>query len=144
MESWEAIGLCVGRDAESIAQALGVATITVQKYKQDPFASGSRNPVDTLKIMVRTALSLSRRPAEALAPIRHLTDYFKDATEINDLNVHRAHADLISEMAHLIQEHTRAVRDGVISPDERRRIEREIAHVREMLGEYEAAVQAEG
>lgn len=143
MESFEALGLCIGRDSEQIAQALGVATITVQKWKQDPLASGSRNPVDIIKIAVNKAIAMGRRPAEALAPVTHLVDYFKDAAESADLSVQRSHADLMQEFSHLISEHAVAIRDGQVSPDERRRLEREIVHVREMLDEYEAAIKVE-
>lgn len=139
MESYEAIALCVGRNSEEHAKALELQATTVRKWKEDPIdGSGSRNPLDSVRVMIRTALKLGRETADAMAPIRYLQICFVDVLPV--ANVHEAYSDLLQEIAHLTQEHTAAIRDGRISMDERRRIQREVQHVAQLLQEYDQTI----
>ena len=139
MQSFEALGLVIGRDAEVIADVVGREAITLRRWKMDPTTSGARNPLDTVRIMMEEALRLGRDPKDALAPIRYLQECF--AAHIEAANLQEAHQDLFNEFSQLLNEHTTALRDGRISQFERRRIEREASHVATRLEEYVAAVK---
>jgi hypothetical protein len=139
MESYQAIEMCVGRRSEEHAKALDVSPSIVRKWKEDPIdGSGTRNPLDTIRIMIKTSIALGRDPVDAMAPIRYLEEEFAEVAETN--SYHEAYSDLLREFAHLMQEHTAAIRDGRISTDESRRIHREVQHVRELLREYDNTI----
>lgn len=141
MESFEALALVIGRDTRDIARAVGREPITLNKWKADPIdGSGARNPLDHLREMIQAALNLGRDPKDALAPLRYLEECFSPHAQNVDLN--EAHQDLFNEFSQLLSEHTSALRDGKISPMERRRIEKEAIHVKRQLEEYVDAVVA--
>lgn len=143
MESFDAVGLCVGRDADDIARALRLEGITLRKWKQDPVdGSGSRNPLDVIRIMIESALNLGRDPKEALAPLNYLQSCFQVELEQHPDDVQDAYSDAMHEFSRLVAEHTSALRDGRISPAELRRVDRVIYSVRCKLEEYESALKA--
>lgn len=143
MESFDAVGLCVGRDADDIARALGVAGITIRKWKQDPVdGSGARNPLDSIRIMMQAALNLGHDPKEAMAPLHYLQEYFRTELERYPEDVHEAYSETMHEFSRFVSEHTSALRDGKVSPQEHRKVDRVIYGIRLKLDEYEAALNA--
>jgi hypothetical protein len=144
MESFDAMGLCIGRDADDIARALKLEAITLRKWKQDPVdGSGSRNPLDVIRILISSALNLDRDPKEALAPLFYLQECFRDQLKEHPEDVHEAYSDTMHEFSRLVSEHTAALRDGKVSPAELRRMDRIIFSLRTKLDEYESALNAE-
>lgn len=145
MESFDAMGMCIGRDADDIGRALELGGITLRKWKSDPIdGSGSRNPLDLIRITIQTAINLGRDPKEALAPLRYLQACFKDQLEQSPEDLLEAYSDAMHEFSRLVAEHTAALRDGLISPSERRRMERVVFSLRNRLDEYERALGAFG
>lgn len=143
MESFDAVGLCVGRDADDIARALGMTGITVRKWKEDPVdGSGSRNPVDLVRIMMHSAINLGRPTKEALAPLIYLQELFHEQMIQHPEDIHEAYSETMHEFSRLVAEHTAALRDGKIVPAEHRRMDRVIFSLRQKLDEYEAALNA--
>lgn len=143
MRSFEALGLCLGRDAELMADVLGYKAITLRRWKQDPLQSGSHNPLDTLETLMRTAVELGRPRSEALAPLDYLVRRFSPTTPQVDVpSIHSAFADLQLELSHLTTEYSAAIRDGRVVPEERRRLQREAAHLRERLDEFDRVLVA--
>jgi hypothetical protein len=137
------MGLCIGRDSDEIARALGVQPITVRKWKQDPIdGSGSRNAVDVLRITIQTALNLGRSRADALAPLRCLQEYFRDELEQHPDDLHEAYSETMHEFSRLVAEHNAALKDKRVSPLEHRRMDRIVYAIRSKLDEYEAALNA--
>ena len=144
MESFDAIGLCVGRDADDIGRALKLEAVTLRRWKQDPVdGSGSRNPLDVIRIMVQSSLNLGRSPQEALAPIVYLQEFFKEQMEQCPGDLHEIYSDTMHEFSRLVAEHAAALRDGKVSPAELRRMERVIFSIRGKLDEYENALGTE-
>lgn len=142
MESFDAVQLCVGRDAEDIGRALKLEPITLRRWKQDPVdGSGSRNPLDVLRIMIQSALNLGRDPKEALAPIYYLQECFKAELEGCPEDVHEAYSDTMHEFSRLVAEHAAAFRDGEVSPAEFRRTDRVIFSIHGKLDEYKSALK---
>ena len=144
MESFDAMGLCIGRDADDIARALKLEGITLRKWKQDPVdGSGSRNPLDVIRIAITAALNLGRDPKEALAPIIYLQECFREQMEQPPSDIQEAYSDAMHEFSRLVSEHTAALRDGKVSPAELRRMDRVIFSIRSKLDEYEHALNTE-
>lgn len=128
------MALCIGRDADLMADVLGNAAITLRRWKQDPLQSGARNPIDVLEILIQTSLDSGRDKSEALAPLDYLVRRFaKESAPSSDISIHAALADVTLEEAHLTSEYSIAIRDGHISPDERRKLQREVGHLHERL-----------
>lgn len=143
MESFDAMGLCIGRDAEDIGRALKYEPITLRRWKQDPVdGSGSRNPLDLIRIMVQSAINLGRDPKEALAPIYYLQECFRGELDGHPEDLQEAYSDAMHEFSRFVAEHTVALRDGKLSPAERRRVDRVLFNIRGKLDEYESALQA--
>lgn len=138
MKSFEAMSLCIGRDAELMADVLGRKPITIRRWKQDPMQSGARNPVDSLEMLMQTALDLGRDRSEAFAPLDYLVGRFdsRDRPQVSS-SLHSAFADMALEFSHLTMEYSAAIRDGKVTPDERRRLQREAAHIRERLDDLD-------
>jgi hypothetical protein len=135
MRSYEAIGLCIGRDADLMADVLGRKAITLRRWKQDPLQSGATNPVDSLEKLMQTALDVGRPRSEALAPLAYLERLFSGPRVETNASVHSSFADLQRETSHLTAEYSAAVRDGFISPDEARRMRRQVAHLEDSIEE---------
>lgn len=144
MNSFDAMGLCIGRDADDIARALELTGITLRKWKQDPVdGSGSRNPLDVIRITIQAALNLGRDAKDALAPIFYLQETFRDELQQHPDDLHEAYSDAMHEFSRLISEHTSALKDGQVSPSELRRIDRALYAVRFRLDEYRRALEAQ-
>ena len=142
MKSFEVLSLCIGHDSEVMADVLNYKAITLRRWKQDPLQSGSQNPLDVLEGLINTALELGRQKSEALAPINYLVRRFTpSALPCFDTSIHSAFADLMLELSHLTTEYSAAIRDGKVVPEERRRLQRESAHLRERLDEFDRVLQ---
>lgn len=140
METYAALAACIGRESELIAKAVGKDVSLIRKWKEDPVdGSGTRNPLDTIITVMDTSLRNGRPVADVMAIIRCLEERL--APYIISSSVQDAHSDVMTESARLLAEHAAAIRDGLISPDERRRLQRASQHVRAALDDYDRAVE---
>ena len=144
MESWEALGKCVGRDTVKHAKALGRSTALINKWTEpstDFSDSGALNPVDRIETMIETALSLGNVSRhDALAPLQYLALRF--GCTLIDLPPSLPHlkdlTDKINqaskEFGHFISANCEALEDGRITPDERTTIDSEGMHLMQAVG----------
>lgn len=136
MESYQAMANCIGKDAEVVADVLGYKPITVRRWKQNPADSGSRNPLDVIRDTIQTAFDAGRLKADALAPLSYLESCF-EGIRSSGAGLHESYANFIQEFGHYAKEYADAIRDRKITPDERRRLSREIAHMTSELKDME-------
>lgn len=135
METYEALGLCVGRDTVAHAKALRRSTALVNKWTEptnDFEDSGALNPLDRLEMMIETARRVGKvSPTDAIAPIQYLANRFNLALIPLPANIpcltdvtHQLMVT-IKEFGDLAAVSAAAMEDCRITPDERRIIERE-------------------
>lgn len=144
MESWEALGRCVGRDTVKHAKALGRSTALVNKWTEpstDFSDSGAINPVDRIETMIETALSLGNvSRSDALAPLQYLALRFgctlinlpPSLPHLKDLTDQINHSS--KEFGHFISANCEALEDGRITRDEFRHIDSEGMHLIQAVG----------
>jgi hypothetical protein len=146
MKSYEAMGLCVGRDRVVHAKALHKSVHLVSKWTEpavDFTDSGTFNPLDRLEVVMDTALRLGTVDhAHALAPLFYLAQRFDCAVYplprqcgcLKDVSAQLG--VMVREFGQLMASTGEAMADGRISPDERRRIERAGVSLMEALGAF--------
>lgn len=144
MKSFEAIGMTVGRDRVEHAKALHKSVHLISKWTEpstDFTDSGTFNPLDRIETMIETALKIGNvsRP-HALAPLYYLAGRF-NCQLLPIPSQHPCLQDLstqlcktISEFGEMVAAAGDAMTDGVISPDERRRIEKEALELQSAIG----------
>ena len=135
MKSHEALSLCIGRHASSIAKALHLSTSLVHKWQEpcgDWSDSGAHNPLDRISVMVRRSIELGQGAA-AYEPIRWLCECFgmtavrlPTPLQAGGENLTAAVVNLSAELGDVARSVAEASADGQISSIERRRIEAEL------------------
>lgn len=144
VKSFESMKLCVGQAADVIANVLGYkGPGIVYKWTQDPLQSGTRNPADVLEAIIQVSIDLGRSREEALSPLRYLQSRFSEDNSVT-APLLETYAELIQEFSHLMREFSAATADGRISPDERRRLFREVTHIRQALDDLERVLNGLG
>ena len=144
MKSFEAMGIAIGRDRVEHAKALHKSVHLISKWTEpstDFTDSGTFNPLDRIETIIETALKVGNVPhPHALAPIYYLAGRFN--CQLLPLpSQHPCLQDLaaqlcvtIKEFGALVSASGEAMQDGIISPDERRKIEREALELMESIG----------
>lgn len=150
MKSFEAMGMAIGRDRVEHAKALHKSVHLISKWTEpstDFTDSGTFNPLDRIESIIETALKIGNVvPAHALAPLYYLAGRF-NCQLIPIPTKHPCLRDLaaqlcttITEFGEMVYAAGEAMQDGVISPDERRRIEKEAMELQAAIGQFTAMV----
>lgn len=132
MESYEALGNAINRQTKEHAKRLGLSVSTISKWQEpsvDFTDSGAFNPLDRIETIMETSLHLGNPAELALSPVFYLGDKFNfvplilppaspNLAEIT-MQLHK----IVSEFGLLINESSEALKDGIVTPSERKRIE---------------------
>lgn len=151
MKSFEAMGMAIGRDRVEHAKALHKSVHLVSKWAEpstDFTDSGTFNPLDRIETIVETALKIGNvAHPHALAPLYYLAVRFNclllpipaQHPCLQDLSARLCIA--IKEFGEMVAAAGEAMQDGVISPDERRVIEKKSLELMESIGLFTKMVQ---
>jgi hypothetical protein len=151
MESHEALSNTINRKTSTHAKALGLSVSTVSKWQEpsvDFSDSGAFNPLDRIETIISTSIAQGNSLDMALSPVYFLAEKFNfvplllPATPPNFADISRQLHKVVCEFGHVIQESADALDDGKVSPDERRRIEREAQHLYSSLGLFLKQIEA--
>lgn len=145
MKSFEAIHRAVAGKTVLQAKELHLSTSTVNKWQEpttDFTDSGAFNPLDRIEKIVETSLKLEIPREDALAPLQFLANRFNCLLipclpHTHTLESLQAElANTVKEFGHLMQQAADAMANHIITPDERRKIEREGQHLIHHLCSY--------
>lgn len=133
MKSYEALQQAINGKTVETAKALGIATVTVNKWQEphtDYTDSGSYNPLDRIETIIEKSLATANCQDAAYAPIYYLAERFNlvaipipGCKCLDDLSK-ELHAS-IKEFGHLVSVASEAMGDGRVSKREFERIEEE-------------------
>lgn len=135
MESHEALRRSVGGDAIKVAKKLGRSSSIVHKWcepSNDFSTSGSLNPLDRTEIIIETSLREGRVPRDAFAPIFYLAARFGGLflppvpRTIETCDYSKQLCRVIKEAGEAFSAAAGALEDDVLSPNERKKILKEI------------------
>lgn len=144
MKSFEAMGMAIGRDRVEHAKALHKSVHLISKWTEpstDFTDSGTFNPLDRIETIIETALKVGNvAPSHALAPLYYLAGRF-NCQLLPIPSQHPCLQDLAAQLSSTIKEFGdmvsaagEAMQDGIISPDERRLIEKEALELQAAIG----------
>jgi len=145
MKTYEALHRAISGKTVQHAKELHLSTSTVNKWQEpttDFTDSGAFNPLDRIEKIIETSLKLQTPRENALAPIQFLTQRFncllvplpENTPSLKNLQVELSNT--VKEFSHLMEQSAEAMADGVITAEERRKIEREGHHLIHHLGSY--------
>jgi hypothetical protein len=146
MLSHEALKLAVGRDTVEHAKSHHKSTSLIHKWTEpatDYTDSGAFSPLDRLETIIETSLRIGNVDrAHSLAPIQYLAQRFnclllplpESSPCLADLAQNLNY--LIKEFGDLVATTAEAMADHRISPDERRRMEKEGQELQVALGVF--------
>jgi len=143
MESYEALSIAINRKTAAHAKGLGLSVSTVSKWQEpsvDFTDSGAFNPVDRIETIMETSLRLGNPPEMALSPVFYLGDRFKFVplflpnAPLNLVDISKQLHKVVVEFGHVIHEAADALEDGIITPGERKAIEKHAVHLFTQLG----------
>lgn len=134
MESYEAMRLLVGGDSVAMAKRLGRSSSLIQKWCEpntDFTASGAYNPLDRISGMMDEADRLGKSTKEILAPLRYLAadrGVFIPLPQTNcsSEQICLQTAKTIKEVGEALTEAGRALEDHQLTPNERRKVLKEM------------------
>lgn len=135
MESYEALRRAVGGEAVQVARRLGMSSSLVHKWCEphaDYSESGTRNPLDRLEIVIEAAVKAGRSPRDAYAPVFYLADScgglflppVPRTIETSDYSKQLCKS--VKEAGEAFAAAASALEDDDLSPNERRKILKEI------------------
>ncbi|PWT78607.1 MAG: hypothetical protein C5B59_01440 [Bacteroidetes bacterium] len=138
MKSYEAVQRSIAGKTVAHAKALHLSTSSVSKWQEpaiDFSDSGSFNPLDRIETIMQTSLHLGTPREDALAPIHYLAHRFHGlfiplpdhSPSLKNLQVQLS--TTVKEFGHLLERSYEAMEDGIITGDERKRIDREGQHL---------------
>lgn len=144
MKTFEAMGMAIGRDRVEHAKALHKSVHLISKWTEpstDFTDSGTFNPLDRIETIIETALKIGNvSQPQALAPLYYLAGRF-NCQLLPIPSQHPCLQDLaaqlcttITEFGQMVSASGEAMSDGIISPDERRRIEKEALELQAAIG----------
>lgn len=153
MESFEALRLAVGGEAVMVAKRLGLSSSMVHKWCEssaDFTDSGALNPLDRIEVMIEASLRNGRKHSEAFAPIFYLASRFEGlflppvprTCETRDYGKQLCRA--IKEAGEAFAAAASALEDDELSPNERKRISREVYEAIAELSEFVRMVEDGG
>ena len=132
MESYEALSNAINRKTAEHAKGLGLSISTVSKWQLpsvDFTDSGAFNPLDRIESIIEKSLRLGNPAELALSPVFYLGDKFNfvplilPPTSPNLAEITTQLHRIVSEFGLLINESSEALKDGIVTPAERKRIE---------------------
>lgn len=143
MKTYEALQRSIAGKTVLHAKELHMSTSLINKWQEptnDFTDSGAFNPLDRIETIIETSLKLQIIREEALAPIQFLANRFnciliplpETSSTLKNLQSQLSHT--VKEFSHLMESSADAMTDNIITPDERRRIEREGQHLFHHLG----------
>lgn len=150
MESWQALRMAVGGHAVRVAKALGLSSSMVHKWceaSSDFSDSGALNPVDRTETIIETALREGQSPSDALAPIFYLANRF-DCLLLPPIPRTCATAAYSKQLCVAVKEAgeafataAKALEDDCLSPNERRKIARDMYEAISALSQFARMVE---
>lgn len=150
MESHEALRMAVGGHAVAIAKRLGRSSSLVHKWCEpstDFTDSGALNPLDRIEIIVEAALREKQPTRDAFAPLFYLACRFGGMflppvpRTIETCEYSKRLCRAVKEAGEAFATAAEALEDDDLSPNERKKIAREVYEAIAELSEFVALVE---
>lgn len=146
--SYEILEDTIRRDTLEVAQACGLSTSLISKWKEphgDFTDSGARNPLDRIACVMETVFKIS--PERALLPLKWLAERFgfvlvplpQNQKGLRDAHQHLM--TLIADFGKLMQDSTAALEDGRITVEECRQLQTDGYELQEEVAIYLDAIE---
>lgn len=151
MESHEAMKLAVGSNAVKVAKRLGRSSSLVHKWCEpstDFSDSGALNPIDRLEMTIEVALNEGHPLSGAFAPVYYLAQRFGGLFfppvkhQVNTLEYSKQLCAVVKEAGEAFAAAAEALEDDVLSPNERRKVSRELHEALAAMSEFARMVDA--
>lgn len=146
--SYEIFEDTIRRDTLEVAQACGLSTSLISKWKEphgDFTDSGARNPLDRLACIIETIMKIA--PERALLPLKWLAARFGfvlvplPRKQKGLADAHQHLMTLIANFGRLMQDSTGALEDGLITKEECRQLQADGYELQEEVAVYLDAIE---